>query len=79
MDISKIINLVNMYDLDVIRWNEGYITINGQKQPCYAVIVGLIDEQTKKAIERRKMIIKVGDVHYRHAPEIKYNVVYIKY
>ena len=80
MDITKIINFCELSNLhSIIDYNNGVLTHNGKKYDVCAVVLG--EKLTPKKIDellKYKNVVKIGECHYKYAPEINYSVVYIK-
>ena len=76
----SIINTLQACGIDsFIHESTGVLTLDGVEYDVTAIILGEdISDAQKKALQRRKSVLKVGTAQYRYAPEIIYPVVYFK-
>ena len=79
MDITKIINFRELSGItSIIDFSNGTLTHNGKKYDVCAVVCDKLSPAKLEEISAYKNVVKIGTCSYRHAPEITYNVIYIK-
>ena len=78
MNIDKIIEIADNAGIDIIDFNCGRLKHNSNIYDCIAVTCSTLTDTQKDYINSLKSVIKIGVCTYRYAPEIRYNVIYIK-
>lgn len=79
MNIAKIINFKELAGItDIVDFNEGRLKHNGKTYDVCAVIVDKLSPAKIEEISAYKNVVHIGTCYHKYAPEIEYNVIYIK-
>lgn len=78
MDITKIMNFRNKYDIDIIDYVAGVLNIDGKNHKVIALHVDGLNDSTADKLKHDKSVVKIGYAHYKYAPEIVRTIIYIK-
>ena len=79
MNITKIMNFRNKYNIDIIDYVSGVLNVNGKNHRVIALhTADTLSDALTASLKQDKGVIKIGYARYKYAPEITRTIIYIK-